>query len=187
MGASHDDSGAAERLQFTAGEGPCLTAHAEGYPVVADEAQLSARWPAFASALLARTPIRGVVALPLGDGLQGVGVLDLYLAAPHRIGDLYLADALEVAREVTRVFQESSAGSRAEGQAWLDAPGMQRRARVWQAMGFLNASLEVDGVDALALLRGFAFSRDTDVDTVAGQVLDGSLPVWQLAPEADVP
>ncbi|MFC7572240.1 hypothetical protein ACFQX8_07255 [Klenkia terrae] len=73
--------------------------------MVADEAELAARWPAFTAELVAQTPIRGVIALPLSDGLASVGVLDLYLAAPNQVGDLSLVDALVVSGEVTRVFQ----------------------------------------------------------------------------------
>lgn len=194
LGASDEVAGTAERLQFTVGEGPCLTAHAEQRPVVADEAELAAQWPAYTAELVAQTPIRGVLALPLGDGLTNVGVLDLYVAAPDCVGDLSLADALMVTKEVTRVFQQNASSdptSRADGQpegpAWLDAPPARQRARVWQAMGMVNAGLRVDSVDALAVLRAHAYGHDTDVDTIADLVVEGFLPVQQLAPGLGAP
>ncbi|GAA4301882.1 GAF domain-containing protein [Klenkia terrae] len=194
LGASDEMAGTAERLQFTVGEGPCLAAHAEQRPVVADEAELAARWPAFTAELVAQTPIRGVIALPLSDGLASVGVLDLYLAAPNQVGDLSLVDALVVSGEVTRVFQLGASSEHISptrggpsGPAWLEAPPARQRARVWQAMGMVNAGLNIDSVDALAVLRSHAYSHDTDVDTIADLVVDGFLPVQELAPDLGAP
>jgi hypothetical protein len=79
LGASDPDAATAERLQFTAGEGPCITAHGTQDCVLADARELQQRWPGYADALFARTPIRGVISVPLRGTLQGVGALDLYL------------------------------------------------------------------------------------------------------------
>lgn len=187
LGASDPVAASAERLQFTVGEGPCLSAHAEQRALVADEAELAERWPVFTAELVARTPVRGVIALPLEDGLAEVGVLDLYVVPPHRVGELSVSDALVVTREVTRVFQETNGPGRPGGPAWLDSPAAQRRSLVWQAMGFVNVSLRVDSPEALALLRAYAYGRGTDVDDVAAAVLDRSLPVDALLAEADAP
>lgn len=187
LGASDPVAAAAERLQFTVGEGPCLSAHAERRALVADEAELTARWPTFTAELVARTRIRGVIALPLEDGLAEVGVLDLYTSPPHRVGDLSVSDALVVTREVTRVFQEVNGPGRSGGPAWLDSPAAQRRSLVWQAMGFVNISLQIGSADALALLRAHAYGRGSDVDDVAAAVLDRTLPVEALLSEVDAP
>jgi hypothetical protein len=40
LGASDPDTAEAERLQFTVGEGPCLTSYVTGEPVLADEATM---------------------------------------------------------------------------------------------------------------------------------------------------
>ena len=47
LGGSDQAAGIAERLQFTVGEGPCLTAHSTGNAVLADEDELRTRWPMF--------------------------------------------------------------------------------------------------------------------------------------------
>ena len=73
LGASDRMAAEAERLQFTAGEGPCLSAHAEGLPIVADEATIRSRWPAFYDAHVMRTSIRGTISLPLQDACVGSG------------------------------------------------------------------------------------------------------------------
>jgi len=187
LGASDPVSAEAERLQFTAGEGPCLSAHAEGAPVVADESTIGARWPAFHDALVTRTPIRGTISLPLRNGLEGIGALDLYVVPPNDVAALSLQDALTVTEEIAAVLQEQSLHDRqhSDGPAWLDAPAAQQRSTVWQAIGFVNAALRVPSPDALALLRAHAYSSGQSVDDFAGQVLDREVEVDELSLDSD--
>jgi len=187
LGASDEASAVAERLQFTVGEGPCLSAHATGRPIAADEATIHASWPIFYVELMARTAIRGIVSLPLEEELRGFGALDLFLAAPGDVGSVDLVDALAVVHEVVSVFQASGrrASRRADGPAWLDARSAERRSLVWQAMGFVNAGLEVTSSDALALLRAHAYSEGMDLDEIAAQLLDRQLPLDLLALDPD--
>ena len=58
VGASDDPAAAAERLQFTAAEGPCLDAQALARSVLATETLIEQRWPDFYSGLVTRTPFR---------------------------------------------------------------------------------------------------------------------------------
>ena len=186
LGASDEQSAVAERLQFTVGEGPCLTAHEQGRPIVADEATIRSSWPAFHDSLVTRTSIRGVISLPLGDELRGVGALDLYLVPPRPIDSVTLVDALAVARAVVSVFQQGNvrASPEGDGPAWLDAPAAGRRSLVWQAMGFVNVGLQVTSSDALALLRAHAYGAGLDLDELAGLVLEREVPLELLALDA---
>lgn len=182
LGASGRSAAVAERLQFTVGEGPCLSAHAVGRLVLADEATIASRWPGFYGDLVARTPVRGIISLPLVDDLQqGFGALDLYLVPPHDITAVDLWEAREVTRAVVSTFLAASRPSRsADGPAWLDAPTAAQRSLVWQAMGFLNAGLGVTSKDALALLRAHAYSQGRDLDDLAARVLTHDVPLRDL-------
>ena len=71
LGASSDIAEVAERLQFTVGAGPCMTAQETRQPVFAVEEDLRRRWPVFAELLIGATPFRAVVALPLQPALAG--------------------------------------------------------------------------------------------------------------------
>jgi hypothetical protein len=183
LGASGPAASIAERLQFTAGEGPCLSAHAEGRPVVADEATIRSRWPAFYDGLVAGTPIRGTISLPLEDDLRGIGALDLYTMPPNDVTSLGLADALSTSAEVAALLQaaDRAAHPRSDGPVWLDAPAAERRAVVWQAMGFLNSGLDISGPDALALLRAHAYAEGEDLEELARRVVDREIPLECLA------
>jgi hypothetical protein len=187
LGASDPTSAEAERLQFTAGEGPCLTAHAVDEPVLADETAIRSRWPGFADALAARTPIRGIISLPLRDELRGIGALDLYLVPPCDVATLSLRDALTISGQVAAVLraQDEQMGRRSDGPAWLDAPAAEQRAKVWQAIGFVNAALSLSSPDALAVLRAHAYAAGTSLDELADQVLSRRVPVDELDVDSD--
>lgn len=187
LGASDPTAAAAERLQFTIGEGPCLSAHATGLPVLADEAELQARWPTYYDVLVEQTPVRAVVSLLLHGGLEDVGALDLYLYDSGDVRALGLAESLTVTAALSDAFAAAMAAEphTADGPAWLDAPSAGRRALVWQAVGFVNVGLQLTGPDALALLRAYAYGHDRDLDDVAETVLERRLSLTQLSESAD--
>ncbi|WP_204263812.1 GAF domain-containing protein [Geodermatophilus normandii] len=187
LGASDPAASTAERLQFTAGSGPCLSAHAEGRPQVADEVTIRSRWPAFYDGLVTRTPIRGIISLPLGDELRDIGALDLYTVPPNDVTALSLADALDISAEVTSTFRAHGQATRrhSDTPVWLDAPSAERRSIVWQAMGFLNSGLDVSSSDALAILRAHAYGYGEDLDQLARRVVDGEIPLERLALDHD--
>ena len=58
LGASSDVAEVAERLQFTVGAGPCMTAQETRQPVFAVEEDLRRRWPVFTELLFGATPFR---------------------------------------------------------------------------------------------------------------------------------
>jgi len=183
LGASDPVSAEAERLQFTTGEGPCLSSHAEGQPVLADEVTIGARWPAFYDALVTQTPIRGTISLPLQAELRGIGALDLYVVPPHDVAALSLQDALAVTAEVVAALQAQSREleDRSLGPAWLDAPAAGRRFSVWQAIGFVNSALRVSSPDALALLRAHAYADGASLEELAARVLSREVSVEELS------
>jgi hypothetical protein len=187
LGASDRAAADAERLQFTVGDGPCLSSFAEGHPILADEDTIRTRWPAFHDSLVTRTPIRSVVSLPLHDEYRELGVLDLYLVPPRDLGDLDLDLGRAVAGEVTAALRATNGRSSADadGPAWLDAPAAGRRSLVWQAIGFVNSGLGVGSPDALAMLRAHAYSEGLTLDDLAARVVDRDVPLERLSVGAD--
>ncbi|MFD0481461.1 GAF domain-containing protein [Kineococcus sp. GCM10028916] len=97
LGASAAEAVAAERWQFTLGEGPCFTAYDTDQLVIADEATLRRRWPALHDLLREHSPFRSIVVLPLGHGARLSGALDLYSTRPHPDAGLDLQSAQTVA------------------------------------------------------------------------------------------
>jgi hypothetical protein len=185
LGASSPIAETAERLQFTAGAGPCIAAQNTRQPVFAVEPDLRQRWPMFSELLFSETPYRAVVALPLQPALAGMGAVDLYFERSDAVPELDVFTALAVGELVTSALSDAavwSTWSPAEGPDWLRGPVPQRRAAVWEAMGKVSVDLEVGASPALGLLRARAYGTGTSVDDVAADLLAGRLRPVDLQP-----
>ena len=181
IGASDELATYAERLQFTLGQGPCFQAQASGQMVFAVESVLRTSWPEYHRALVAHTPFHGVLSVPLDQGLQGMGALDLYVDEADGVDALDVSDVEVVARAVTSQLTDMP-HDRGEGRppAWLDNPAVERRAQVWIAMGMLNTRFQLGSADALALLRAYSFARNRTVDDTAAALFHRWLSVEDL-------
>ena len=183
LGSSSAEAACAERLQFTVGDGPCMTAARLGEPVFASEEDLGRRWPQFTEQLIERTPFRAVVAFPLLQALSGQGAMDLYFRRSESIAELDVFEAMAVGELITATLSDEAVFSdwtADVGPSWLHAPPARRRARVWQAMGRLSLQLDMEGPTALDLMRSYALAAGRDIDDVAGDVLTDQLDAEAL-------
>jgi hypothetical protein len=183
LGASSEAAAAAERLQFTVGAGPCMTAQNTREPVFALLADLRRRWPPFAALLQERTPYCAVVALPLREAISGLGAIDFYFHRDDAVPDLDVFEAMAVGDLVTSTLSETAVWSDWEpgrGPGWLHGPTARRRAKVWEAMGSVALALELDTAAAMAVLRAAAYATERSVDDVAADVLTGRLTPEEL-------
>jgi hypothetical protein len=184
LGASSEVAEVAERLQFTVGAGPCMTAQETRQPVFAVEEDLHRRWPVFTDLLVGQTPFRAVVALPLQPALAGAGAIDLYFRTSAEVLDLEVFEAIAVGELVTSALSDAAVWSEwtpAEGTEWMHGPTPQRRAAVWEAIGKLGVELELGAPDALTLLRAHAYAAGGTVDDVAEELLSGRMSAADLA------
>jgi hypothetical protein len=178
LGASSADADVAERLQFTVGDGPCMTAADTRQPVFAVEEDLRRRWPVFGELLRETTTYRAVVALPLQPAVTGRGAIDLYFERSDDVLDLDVFEAIAVGELVSSALSDASVWSTwtaAEGPEWLHGPAPLRRAAVWEAMGKVCVDLEIGAAEALALMRACAYGSGRTVDDVAEDLLAGRL------------
>lgn len=188
LAASSPPAATAERLQFTAGSGPCLLAAQSGLPVFGTERQLALRWPVFHDLLVTATPLRSVLALSLPGRLRGLGGMDLYCADPDGATAVDALQARCVAELVSDHLADAadwSVWAPTEQPAWTDTPDARRRGRLWVAVGMLMLALEVPTADALALLRGYAYATGRTADDVAAELVERRLRPERLLEGAD--
>ncbi|MDQ2838176.1 MAG: GAF domain-containing protein [Actinomycetota bacterium] len=185
LGASSADACTAERLQFTAGEGPCLSAVAAIDTQVASENEIARRWPAFYDGFVTKTPFRSVASVPLFSQGSQLGAVDFYGTKPDSVGDLLLDDAELVAEYITLFLLQTPFTSDSERDvaqpAWLDAPAAQHRMDVWKAIGLISVAQLLTAPDALSVIRGFAYSHDESVDEVSDKLMSGALTAESFA------
>ena len=187
LGASSPTADLAERLQFTAGDGPCEAAHRDQEPVFAASTDLERRWPAFARLLTEHTPYRAVVALPIGETLAGPGAMDLFFTDESTVPDLDVFEAMAVGDLACAALGDAAVWapwSPRGGPAWLHGPAAESRARVWTAIGCVAMAQEVSAPAALDVLRAAARAAGRTVDDLAGDVVAGRVDPDEL-PQPD--
>ncbi|UGT45429.1 GAF and ANTAR domain-containing protein [Nocardia yamanashiensis] len=165
--ASDEFADRVESAQATAGEGPAVSAVAQGTPVlVVGLAEDCERWPGFAEAL-ADAPLHGsMLAVPLRLGTIRLGAVDLYRDRAGRPGPGFMSGALHVADLVTAsLVLASGEGAR----QWAQPPASRW---IHQAAGMTSAQLGIDIADAYARLRGYAFTHGLSLVQVARRVVD---------------
>ena len=165
-------AGTVTGLQMELGEGPCLQAHASGFPVLLPDlaAENANRWPAFAAAALA-AGVQAEFSLPLAVGPGGIGTFDLCRDRPGMLSDENLADAL-VAADIARdavLYQPHVPGG--PGLVELLATAGADRIVIHQATGMIAAQLDDTVANALARLRAAAFASGRPVYDIARDVV----------------
>lgn len=172
LGASDDVAARVERLQTSLGEGPCLLAADRREPLVIDAGDMASRWPVFHAELVAQTPVRSVVSLPVmwGDPAEPLAALDLYLTDPDSSVpplDLLAADIVQVIAEMLFASPNTVEWRGAWLPAWMTGPSATQRMNVWVAVGILIGHAGLSSTDALAVLRAYAFGHGRNLDDVA--------------------
>ena len=180
LAASDEDVAAAERLQTTIGEGPCLAGAAMGEPTVADLPMMANRWPAFHERFIAETSYQSVASFPLRVvGSSALGALDLYSTSPRTLTDSELTEIdAAVARPIaSSLFGEEAADDMdgATGSMWLTRKSVNDRMNIWVAVGMSMARLHLSNSDALAMLRAYAYTHALSLDQLARLMTDEGL------------
>src|SRR4051812_13901235 len=155
LGASRAAVTAAEQLQVTLGEGPCLTAAAAREPLMADAPTMAGQWPVYAVQLMEQTPFRSVASVPLYDRPAHVfGALDLYSirAGPPLNFDLDAGAAIgvQMSRFLTGELPRLDGAVDEDLDGWLDVPPAADRMEVWTAVGMVMSEFQDNDATALA-------------------------------------
>jgi GAF domain len=176
IGVSDSVSEAVEQMEYTLGEGPCVSAYQTKVPVfdpdLADEG--TARWPEFRRGALA-AGIQAAFGFPLLIEQICIGALNLYHDQPGVLTDDQVADALVIAQFASRSVMAWQADAPPGTLAWQLERAPSHRVEVHQATGRISVQVGISLDDALVLLRAYAFSHDRPIGDVAAEVASGHL------------
>lgn len=162
IGASDTTAARAESLQFSVGEGPCLTTLSTGEETDAPADVLGRRWPGLTDAWHRDTPYRSATSVPVR--LQGaMGALNVYLS--HTDGGARFAPG-----ELGLVGQLVTQRARADLHAAPDTLETTRRTLVWVALGMIRERWGLGTQDALQRLRDHATRDGRTLDEIAHDV-----------------
>ncbi len=161
-----------EELQFGLGEGPCVDAYHQGWPVLEPDlaSPETPRWLAFSGPAVG-AGVRAVFGFPLRVGAVRLGALNLYCDRPGSLSDDQHADALvmaDLAAQSVLVMQAKAPPGQLAGE--LEAGGDFQYV-VHQASGMVAVQLGVSIGQALIRLRAFAFGNGRSITEVAADVV----------------
>ena len=173
---TNDVSALIEELQFTLGEGPCVDAFHEDWPVLEPDLAdpITSRWPAFGPPALA-AGARAVFGFPLRVGAVRLGALNLYRDRPGPLTDDQYEDALLLAGVAAWAVLAAQANAPPGGLAAELEAAADLRLSVHQATGMVSAQLGVSIAAALIRLRAYAFAIDRPISEVADDVVSRRL------------
>ena len=163
-----------EELQLTSGEGPTYESCRRGQPVLIDDLAHEDGWPVLGRDAGA-AGIGAVFSFPLRSGAVGFGALTLYRDLAGPLEDGQYGDALVFAR-VTLDLLLADQEDLATGD--LDDLFAQNGSSAWQvhqATGMVSVQLDISLRDAMAMLRGEAFSSGRSLSDTAGEIVAGRL------------
>lgn len=167
---------AVEQVEYTLGDGPCMTAYRTKTPVFDPDLAEGGddRWPEFRRGALA-VGIHAAFGFPLFIDRICIGALNLYHDKPGPLTEAQVADARIVARMASRTLLNWQADAPQGKLAWQLEQVPNHRVEVHQAAGRISVQADIPVTDALVVLRAYAFSEDRTISDVARDVAAGTL------------
>ncbi|MDQ0769317.1 GAF domain-containing protein [Pseudarthrobacter defluvii] len=164
----------ADKLQYEAGEGPCLSAWAEQRPVIIQDTQEETRWPTWTAAVT-DLPIRSVLSAPLSTGGRHLGALKVYSPLPLAFDDntVFLIERLAgLAAVLLGHTRDRQAAQRMNAEL---AQALVNRDMISKAQGILIERMNLDSQEALDVLLARSRGESTPLHEVARDVLQQPL------------
>jgi transcriptional regulator with GAF, ATPase, and Fis domain len=172
VGSTDDLVRAADDLQYSLGEGPCLTAWSTSAPVSVDDTGTDQRFPRW-SAAAAEAGVLSCFSVPLLRGHDAIGALKIYAAVPEAFGDAdrtRLADIAVAAAALLGHVQTSETSTRISTEL---RESLRSRDLVGMAKGILMEREGLSEAEALRALTIRARSRGVPVRRLTADLVDG--------------
>lgn len=174
-GASTDDvMRLIDELQDEVGEGPCLEASTDNIAQVDNDITRHSRWPRLAELVVARTPVRAMLAVPLIEEGRRSGALNVFSDRT----DVFDDESLETAAILASFSSVAMAGVRHSQRADQLAEGMATNREIGAAVGILMATHGIGQDDAFALLSKASQRLNRKLRDIATGIVrgDGATP-----------
>jgi GAF domain-containing protein len=158
-------------LQYQFGEGPCMAAAENDTNYLLFDIEDEPRWPKFATAAAAGTPVRSVLAFQLAA--PKVVALNLYAQRPGA----FSADAVDTATILAAQASSLVALNEAQDQTVNLEAALESNRVIGMALGVLMSARKVTQEQAFTLLRVASQNLHRKLRAVAADVVEtGTLP-----------
>jgi hypothetical protein len=171
IAASDDVARAADQLQYSTGEGPCLASAREDKTYTVFDVRTEPRWPRFCAAVAERTPVHSVLSFELAA--KESAALNLFGEVPGAFGDESLTAGSIFAAHVSSTVALYEAEVHAEHLQ----VALEGSREIGAAIGVLMSHHRVTQQVAFAMLSTASQQLNRKLRVVAGQVVEtGDLP-----------
>ena len=160
-----------EDIQYSMGEGPCITAARAATTVLSGSLGADARWPRFGGAV-ARLGVHSVVSLPLStpDGI--VGSMNVYARGKHafddraaELGEIFAVPAAVAVQNAQVLAQTQRLAARLQS-------ALETRGVIDRAVGIIMSRSGATEIEALNRLRTLSQQQHHKLSDVARQIVD---------------
>jgi len=166
---------AADELQYEHGHGPCMDAGRGGVLLRVDDMRTEQRWPDYVAHLLATSPIRSSLSVPLPYQGSSIGALNNYSTQP---GAFASPESLRAGSDVAEAVAVAVANADAHAQLFDQARNMriamESRAVIEQAKGVLMAQRHVSAEQAFEILREASQRYNRKLRDIASGIVEGT-------------
>jgi len=161
-----------DRLQTSAGQGPCLQAATEwtSHIVRVEDYTTETRWPAYVAAARRDTYIRSTLAFQLYRSDSSMGALNVHSS---QVG-AFTSEAEEIGLAVATHAALALFGARREVQF---ASALASRDTIGQAKGMIMERFDIDALQAWELLRTLSQDANVAVIDLAHQLIEADHPL----------
>jgi GAF domain-containing protein len=166
---------AADELQYEHGYGPCMDAGRGGVVLRVDDMGTEQRWPEYVAHILAETPVRSSLSVPLPYQGATIGALNIYSTRPAAFASpKSLSAGLEAAEVIAVAVANADAHWQLGEQARNMRVAMDSRAVIEQAKGILMAQRHVDAQQAFEILREASQRYNRKLRDIAQGIVAGT-------------
>lgn len=158
-----------DRLQDELNEGPCLEASADEEIHLDEDLTSSSRWPRLAERVVAETPVRSVLAVPLVHEGRRSGALNLFADRPGAFTPESVGQAAVLGAFASVAL---SAAQRAQLAEQL-AEGLATNREIGAAIGILMATHGISQDEAFSLLSQASQRLNRKLRDIAAGIVRG--------------
>jgi GAF domain-containing protein len=158
-----------DELQDEVGEGPCLEASVDNVAQVDNDIATGSKWPRLAALVVARTPVRAMLAIPLIDEGRRAGALNIFSDRT----DVFDDEAVETAAILAAFASVALAGASHAARADQLEVGIVTNREIGAAVGILMATHGITQEQAFDLLSNASQRLNRKLRDIATGIVRG--------------
>jgi GAF domain-containing protein len=162
----------ADQLQYSLGQGPCLTAWAQQTTVKMEDSRTDHRWPAWTRAIT-DLPLRSVISTPLSTPDGAIGALKVYSPTPDGFDSKAIRLIELLARPAALMLANAQARDAAERLSDGLIGALGARDAIGTATGIIMERLHVNHDQALATLISASRQREVPLHELSQDIIGG--------------